>query len=109
MTGFMPHARFRVLMSCPLSSALTLLLVTSAFAAALPPHVFFSDLDSGPSSGGEKNGGVYVTIYGARFGTTRGSSSVTVGGGAVASYTIWTDTKITVQLGRLAATGPIVV
>ena len=75
----------------------------------MSPRIFFSDLESAPNSGGEKNAGAYVTIYGVRFGNPRGTSSVTVGGGAVASYPVWTDTKITFQLGKLAATGPIVV
>lgn len=51
-------------------------------------------------------------IYGIRFGATHGTSTVTVGAGAVASYPVWTDTKITLitfQLGRLAARGPIIV
>ena len=86
-----------------------ILWLPAAVAGALPPHIFFSDLESGPATGGEKNGGAYVTIYGARFGETRGSSTVTVGGGAVAAYPVWTDTRITFQLGKLAATGPIVI
>lgn len=72
-------------------------------------HVFFTDLTSGPNSGGENDNGVYVTIYGNGFGSSQGSSNVTVGGGAAASYPIWTDTKITMQLGAAAKTGDIVV
>lgn len=85
------------------------LLLCAGEASPPPPHIFFSDLESGPNSGGEKNAGAYVTIYGIRFGATRGTSTVTVGGGAVASYPVWTETKITFQLGRLGVTGPIVV
>jgi hypothetical protein len=85
------------------------LLLRAADGSPLPPYIFFSDLDSGPNSGGEKNAGAYITIYGIRFGTTRGTSTVTVGGGAVASYPVWTDTKVTFQLGRLGVTGPIIV
>src|ERR1051326_1017087 len=77
--------------------------------AAIPPRIFFSDLDSGANTGGQKNRGVWVTIWGKGFGSARGASTVTVGGGAAAEYPIWTDTKITFQLGRSAKTGLIVV
>ena len=85
------------------------MLLSLAEASSAPPHIFFSDLESGPATGGEKNAGAFVTIYGARFGAARGASTVTVGGGAVAAYPAWSDSKITFQLGRLAVTGPIVV
>jgi hypothetical protein len=94
--------------------------LASACAWAAAPVIFFTDLDSGPNTGGENNNGVYVTIYGANFGSTRGSSSVTVGGGSPAQYKVWcsgcwggttgtTYDKITVQLGASAASGNIVV
>ncbi len=73
------------------------------------PHIFFSDLESGPNIGGQKNLGVWVTIWGKGFGAERGASTVTIGGGAAAEYPIWTDTKITFQLGPAARTGDIVV
>ena len=74
-----------------------------------PPRIFFSDLESGPNAGGQKNHGVWVTIWGKGFGAQRGASTVTIGGGAAAEYPIWTDTKITFQLGPAARTGDIVV
>src|SRR5438309_11348703 len=73
------------------------------------PRIFFSDLESGPNVGGQKNLGVWVTIWGKGFGAERGASTVTIGGGAAAEYAIWSDTKITFQLGRAAKTGDIVV
>jgi hypothetical protein len=73
------------------------------------PVVFYSDLISGPNIGGENNNGVIVTINGKNFGNIRGSSTVTVGGGAVADYKTWTDTKIQVAIGAAAATGGIAV
>src|SRR5690349_9234410 len=76
---------------------------------SLPPRIFFSDLDSGPNTGGQKNHGVWVTIWGKGFGAERGSSTVTIGGGAAAEYPIWTDTRITFQLGPRARTGDNVV
>jgi len=75
----------------------------------IPPRIFFSDLESGPNTGGQNNRGVWVTIWGKGFGAERGSSTVTVGGGAAAEYPIWTDTKITFQLGPSAKTGAIIV
>src|SRR5580765_2200340 len=74
-----------------------------------PPRIFFSDLESGPNTGGQNNHGVWVTIWGKGFGTERGKSTVTVGGGEAADYPIWTDSKITFQLGPAAKTGEIVV
>lgn len=79
------------------------------FGQTLPPNIFYSDLEAGPSQGGENNAGAYVSIYGKNFGASRGSSTVTVGGGAAASYPIWSDTKITFQLGGAAQSGNIVV
>ena len=93
---------------------LAVLLITaafccSAFAQALPPRIFFSDLESGPATGGQNNAGAWVTIWGKGFGATRGTSIITVGGHAVAGYPIWSDTKVSFQLGRYARTGDIVV
>src|SRR5438270_10756494 len=70
-----------------------------------PPRIFFSDLESGPNSGGRKNLGVWVTIWGKGVGAERGASTVTIGGGAAAEDPIWSDTKSTVQRGRAATTG----
>lgn len=84
-----------------------LLFLSSVACVAAQPRIFFSDLVSGPNTGGQNNQGVFVTIYGARFGATRGGSSVTVGGNAVANYPVWTDKKVTFQLGSAAATGEI--
>src|SRR6476619_3848923 len=81
----------------------------SNLTTTIPPRIFFSDLDSGPNTGGQKNHGVWVTIWGKGFGAERGSSTVTIGGGAAAEYPIWTDTRITFQLGPSARTGDIVV
>ena len=90
-----------------------IILLTILFAlpadSAVTPRIFFSDLESGPHSGGQDDGGAFVSIYGSGFGESRGTSSVRIGSGAAARYPIWTDTRITVQLGRAAATGEIVV
>ena len=90
-------------------SPLLFLILSLALPAQTPPRIFFSDLESGPNIGGQKNSGVWVTIWGKGFGAERGASTVTIGGGAAAEYPIWTDTKITFQLGPSAKTGAIVV
>jgi hypothetical protein len=86
-----------------------LLSAAIVFAQAAPPRIFFSDLESGANSGGQNNNGVWVTIWGKSFGATQGTASVTVGGGAVASYPLWSDGKIIFQLGAGAKSGSIIV
>lgn len=94
-----------------------LLFASSLFGAA--PVIFFTDLVNGPNSGGENGDGAYVTLYGVNFGATRGTSTVTVGGGAPAQYKVWSAAswggpawtwydKATIQLGASATTGNIV-
>lgn len=92
------------------------LIVLAALWAALPgqaqtqpPRIFFTDLESGPSAGGENNNGAILSIYGNFFGSTQGSSTVTVGGGAVAAYKLWSNTRISVAIGPAAASGNIIV
>ncbi len=73
MTNFFIKSTIVVLISIP----------TIAIAA---PAIFFSDLDSGPKTGGENNKGVYITIWGKGFGASRGTATVSVGGGQVDNY-----------------------
>lgn len=87
----------------------SILLLAGTACQAAVPRVFFTDLTSGPKSGGQNNAGAFVTVYGRNFGATHGGSTVTIGGGPAASYPVWTDTKITIQLGAAAATGNIIV
>jgi len=86
---------------------LALALALTAAAQAASPVIFFSDLESGPNSGGEGKGGAYVTVYGRGFGAARGASTVTIGGGQAVAYPIWSDEKIAFQLGASATTGEI--
>src|SRR6478752_5488641 len=87
-----------------------LLLSTASLPAqTAPPRIFFSDLESGPNTGGQNNKGVWVTIWGKGFGAAQGTSTVTVGGGAADNYPLWSDSRIIFQLGANAATGNIVV
>jgi len=84
---------------------------TAAFVAANVsaggPHIFYTDIVSGPNTGGEGNNGAYLTLVGNGFGAARGASTVTINGAAVAAYKQWSDTKITVQPGAGASSGPI--
>jgi GH18 family chitinase len=50
---------------------------TIASASSGAPVIFFTDLTSGPATGGENGGGAFVTLYGNNFGT---NPTVTVGG-----------------------------
>src|SRR5581483_11070422 len=79
----------------------------------------FTDLTSGPNTGGENNNGTILTIYGNFFGINGAgcgsTTTVTVGGGAVAAYIgqcptqwLWYQ-KISVAIGPNAATGNVVV
>ena len=85
------------------------IIVALLSVAANAQRIFYSDLDSGPNTGGQNGKGAIVTIYGRGFGSTRGNSTVSVGGGAVDNYPLWSDTKIALQLGTAAQTGNIIV
>jgi len=81
------------------------------------PRLFFTDLESGPNTGGQDNLGAFITLYGEGFGATRGSSTVTIGGVEVANYVIWGQDNgvarsldmIVVQPGPDAVSGNIIV
>lgn len=92
------------------------LFVTGALIAASQtpqPAVFFTDLSSGPNSGGDSQSGytgAYVTLYGNYFGASQGSSSVTLNGSACARVVSWGTSwmwyqKIVVQLGPGCSSG----
>lgn len=75
------------------------------------PHINYTDLNVGSGTGGDNGNGVYVRIFGSHFGSSQGSSSVTLGGSLVTNCTLcsWSDTQIIAQLGSSATTGQIVV
>ena len=79
----------------------------SAFADN-SPVIFYTDIISGPNTGGENNNGCYLTIFGKNFGNLRGTSVVTIGGGEVSAYKTWSDTKVSVQLGSAVSDGNII-
>ena len=83
----------------------------------LGPAVFFTDVTSGPQTGGPGNLGVPIAIFGIGFGAARGTSMVTINGTEAASYLIWGERNannamldmIVVQPGPNATAGPVVV
>lgn len=81
---------------------------SASWAQMQPPRLFYSDLISGPNTGGQNGDGTILTIYGMRFGVTRGSARITVGGGPVAAYLAWSDTKVSVAIGSAATTGDVI-
>lgn len=99
----------RIFLLCGALHAAAGLAIAEEQDSARAPRIFFTDLTSGPNTGGHNNNGTILTIYGKRFGDHRGNSSVTVGNGRVAEYLLWSDTKIAVAIGPAAATGNVVV
>jgi hypothetical protein len=80
------------------------------------PIILYTDIVSGPNTGGENNDGTYLSIFGVNFGSSASNVSVTVGGGAVAAIKYFGPSngrpdiqQISVQLGSAAATGAVVV
>ncbi len=98
-------------------SVFVLIFVSIAFPVSVlaAPAVLFTDILSGPNTGGKNNNGVFVCIYGKNFGATQGSSKVFINNTEVASYEYWgvSDTapshydKICVQPGASVTTGAI--
>ncbi|MGP8270781.1 MAG: Ig-like domain repeat protein [Terracidiphilus sp.] len=93
-----------------------LLIAPPMFAAA--PTCMYQDVLSGPATGGEGGNGIYLTIFGKNFESTRGTSTVTVNGKPVAQYLVWGSSndvtgdhdQISVQIASgTTGTGPVVV
>ena len=105
---------------CCRRAFLLVLLITSLSTpivrSANGPVIFFTDLQSGPNSGGESVSGfagAYVTLYGNFFGATQSSSSVTLGSNCLrvvswGTSSLWYQ-KIVVQLGPTCSTGNFVI
>lgn len=83
---------------------LTLTLLLFPLAGFAAPRILYTDIVTGPNTGGEGNNGAYLTIFGNGFGA---SGTVTINGIAAASVKQWTDTKITVQPGSAVTSGAI--
>jgi len=75
------------------------------------PVVLYTDILSGPNSGGENNNGAYLSIFGKNFGSPSGLGTVSkvfIGGTEVANYRYLGPSKgrpdiqqLTVQIGAL--------
>ncbi len=79
------------------------------------PKVLYTDILSGPNSGGGNNNGVYLSVFGTGFGATQGSSKVYINDVEVADYKYWGPTQhgrsdiqqISVQPGPNVTSGAI--
>lgn len=115
---------FGIMMGClvifgsdPASRFQSPLIGTASAAGSPAPALFFTDITSGPNTGGQDNLGAFVTIYGEGFGAVRGNSTVTIGGIEVARYVTWGQDnavarkldQIVVQPGPSVASGSIIV
>lgn len=80
--------------------AAAFVMVSTAMAAA--PRVVFTDVPSGPVSGGEGNQGAYLSIFGRNFGSPDGlgtRTKVTIGGVEVANYRSLGPSQVADRLG----------
>lgn len=92
-------------------------LLFSSIAFAQAPSLFFSDITSGPSTGGETvstYAGSYVTLYGNNLGASQGASAVTLNSASCLRVVSWgsawnTYQKLVVQLGSSCSSGNFVV
>lgn len=87
--------------------------VTASFSPVAPvtgaPYILYTDIVSGPTSGGENDKGAYLSIFGKNFGSTGlgTTTKVKIGGVEVADYRYLGFSKvpgiqqITVQVGAL--------
>jgi hypothetical protein len=88
-----------------------------AGAQTPPPIIFFTDITSGPNSGGENVSGfsgAYVTIYGDNFVSSQGSSTITLNGSNCLRVVSWGTSwlwyqKVVVQLGSSCTSGNFVI
>jgi hypothetical protein len=82
-----------------------------------PVQLLFTDVLSGPVIGGPDGLGVPIALYGKGFGSSRGSSKVTIGGVEVAAHPVWGEVNahnpdvdmIVVQPGSSVIGGPVIV
>ena len=99
-------------------SFLLCLILAAAFGetAQNTPVILYTDLLSGPNSGGENNNGAYLSIFGKSFSGPSGLGTVTkvfIGGAEVASYRYLGPCKgrpdiqqLTVQIGPVGNPAP---
>jgi len=93
------------------SNTMTLVVAPAVVVPPPPPGavpiVLYSDALSGPTTGGENNAGMYVSIFGKNFGSTLANVSVLIGGSPAIVRTLGPCNgrpdiqQITVQVGAL--------
>lgn len=104
-----------ILKSTLIGIFLILIIPVTTLAA---PVIFYTDITSGPNTGGENNNGTYLSIFGKGFGTSKGTSDkVTINGVEVSAYKQWGAPSkvysshgiqvITVQPGASVTSGAI--
>jgi len=78
-----------------------------------PPIVLYTDITSGPNSGGENNEGAYLSVFGKNFGSTLSGVHVYIGSAEINNYRYLgaslgrTDVEeITVQIGAVGSPTP---
>jgi hypothetical protein len=68
------------------------------------PVLFYTDIDSGPATGGEGGtDGAFLCVYGENFGSSQGASTITIGGVQAAQYKVWSDPGQPYQAGTRIA------
>jgi hypothetical protein len=91
--------------------AICLASASIAASAQTAPAVLYTDIASGPNSGGENGNGAYLSIFGKRFGSggLGTTTKVTIGGKEVVAYRALGASKarsdiqqLTVQIGALS-------
>lgn len=82
-------------------------IAVSVLHASAQPRIYYSDVTSGPASGGEENQGAVVTITGNGFGAAPGKAQVQLAGAGVRRILQWSDSKISFQIGAGAHTGDL--
>jgi hypothetical protein len=87
--------------------ALTFMLLLLPLTGMAAPRIFYTDIVTGPNTGGENNNGAYLTLFGSGFGATQDASQVTINNVPVAAYKQWSDAKITVLPGARVTSGAI--
>jgi hypothetical protein len=77
----------------PVMRKIITLLSSTLLLACVPvlanPIVLYTDIESGPNTGGEDNQGTYLSIFGNGFGGSRGNSIVKINGAEVGAYRYW--------------------
>jgi hypothetical protein len=83
--------------------------LSPAFGERAPaaPSLDFSDLVSGPSSGGPDSGGAIVSLFGSAFGNSQGQSSVTLADVPQPHILQWSDRRIVIQIDPSARSGEL--